>query len=203
MSGRGRAVPREEVAQAVARLTAAQGIEAVSLRSVAAEAGTSMGNIQYQFGSVADLVLFSLEQAIHGIETALRPADAPPRPAAQDTLRHAAEHLLADEAATVLALRAYAQLRTAASRDPRALDLLTALNDRQVAAFEAAFRAAHDRRLLHALVDPRREAEVFWTLLLAVAIEVAQGIRDRRAGLETLRYHFLSLARNRRVTRPR
>lgn len=189
---------RQKIAEAVARLAAERGIDAVSLRAVATEADTSMGNIQYQFGTVADLILFALQHVIEDIETVLQTADGE---TGQARLRESMLALLSEDPATITTICAFAQLRTSASRDPRARDLLAELHDRRVSAIETILKAARDNRLLHSMVDPHQEADVCWTLMLSIAIEVAQGIRARSQGLETLRYHFLRLARNKRVTR--
>lgn len=56
-------VRRAVLAGAVLRLVARNGLEAVSLRAVAAEAGASMGQLQYYFAAKHDLLLYGLEQA--------------------------------------------------------------------------------------------------------------------------------------------
>lgn len=199
MKGSDKEDRRRQVATGVVRVAAERGIEAVSLRTVAAEAGTSMGSIQYQFGTIADVVLFALEHVIAEIEAILEAASAE---TGQGRLKAMAQALLADEAHTVTTLRAYAQLRSGASHDPRISHRVSELHDRRVSEFESILEIARKRKLLHAMVVARPEADIFWTLMLAVAIEVAQRTRDRAEGLEALHYHFLRLGRNQKVTRP-
>src|SRR2546422_6311494 len=50
---------RQQLAEAVCRLAASQGLEAVSLRHVAAEAGVSMGQVQHYFSTKDELLLFA------------------------------------------------------------------------------------------------------------------------------------------------
>jgi len=50
---------RRQIAEAVLRLTAEQGLDAVSLRDVAAEAGVSMGMVQHYFTSKDRMLLFA------------------------------------------------------------------------------------------------------------------------------------------------
>lgn len=51
---------RREIAEAVYRVIEERGIEAVSLRDVAAEAGVSMGSVQHYFQSKNEMLLFAL-----------------------------------------------------------------------------------------------------------------------------------------------
>jgi AcrR family transcriptional regulator len=59
---------RELLGRAVTRLVARSGLEAVSLRSVAAEAGVSMGRVQHYFASKDDLLLDALQRAYRRME---------------------------------------------------------------------------------------------------------------------------------------
>ena len=51
---------RRQLAEALWRLVSAHGMEAVSLRQVAAEAGVSMGMVQHYFADKEEMVLFAL-----------------------------------------------------------------------------------------------------------------------------------------------
>lgn len=53
---------RREVADALCRVVARGGIEAASVRAVAAEAGWSLGAVQYYFSTRQELLLFASEQ---------------------------------------------------------------------------------------------------------------------------------------------
>lgn len=52
---------RRSIAEAVFRVTADRGVEAVSLRDVAAEAGVSMGMVQHYFHTKDEMLLFALD----------------------------------------------------------------------------------------------------------------------------------------------
>ena len=52
---------RRSIAEAVFRVTAEHGVEAVSLRDVAAEAGVSMGMVQHYFRTKDEMLLFALD----------------------------------------------------------------------------------------------------------------------------------------------
>jgi AcrR family transcriptional regulator len=52
---------RRTIAEAIVRLVSVKGVEAASLRAVAAEAGVSMGTVQHYFTTKDEMLLFALE----------------------------------------------------------------------------------------------------------------------------------------------
>lgn len=192
---------RRTIGAAVARIAAEHGVSAVSLRSVASESGASMGQIQHHFATVTTLLQVTLEQVVETLDRHI--ASGVGDAEGQEVLKQHTLALLADDAEVTLALRAYAQLRTVAATDPQIADLVAGFDQRHRDALAAAIHLGQRRRLLHTLVEPEHSADAFWTLLLSVAIEVAQGVRGREPGIALLRYQFRTLARNAWVTRPR
>ncbi|MEV6817144.1 TetR family transcriptional regulator C-terminal domain-containing protein [Nocardiopsis dassonvillei] len=77
---------RREIAEAVCSLVSARGLEAVSLRDVAAEAGISMGRVQHYFRTKDEMLLFALEYVggrdVAGVREALAGLPEPPEPRA-------------------------------------------------------------------------------------------------------------------------
>ena len=67
---------RHSIAEAVFRLAAARGADAVSLRDVAGEAGVSLGMVQHYFRSKDEMLLFALD---HMRDRVARPAAVPSR----------------------------------------------------------------------------------------------------------------------------
>ncbi|MFC7330513.1 TetR/AcrR family transcriptional regulator [Marinactinospora rubrisoli] len=63
---------RREIAEAVWRIAAARGLEAVRMREVAAEAGVSIGRVQHYFESKDDLVAFAATRLRNRIEERIR-----------------------------------------------------------------------------------------------------------------------------------
>ncbi|WP_107657185.1 TetR/AcrR family transcriptional regulator [Nocardia suismassiliense] len=59
---------RQQIAAAVCRLAAAHGLEGVSLRHVAAEAGVSMGRVQHYFKTKDEMLLFAFGTISEGVE---------------------------------------------------------------------------------------------------------------------------------------
>jgi AcrR family transcriptional regulator len=73
---------RQAIASALWRIVRTDGLEAVSLRHVAAEAGVSMGMVQHYFGSKDEMLLFALESLSARVEARLAagvPAGSPIR----------------------------------------------------------------------------------------------------------------------------
>ncbi|GAA4616846.1 TetR family transcriptional regulator C-terminal domain-containing protein [Actinoallomurus liliacearum] len=60
---------RMELADAVGRVIARDGVNEVSIRSVAAEAGWSSGTLRHYFTTRAELLAFACEQVIHRVAT--------------------------------------------------------------------------------------------------------------------------------------
>lgn len=65
---------RRQIAEAVWRIASTRGLEDVSLRKVAAEAGVSLRLVQYYFGSRDDLLLGALEILNAGTRAGAGPA---------------------------------------------------------------------------------------------------------------------------------
>lgn len=115
---------RTEIAEAVLALVARAGTEAVSLRSVATEAGVSMGRVQHYFASKDALLLHALElshrRMEHRIEARARSAGGGER----QVLATILDELLGEHPDTRDALRIHAAF---ASRevDEKARAILT------------------------------------------------------------------------------
>lgn len=203
MRAEARAERQAVIGDAVIAVAAEQGIGAVSLRVVAQAAGVSMGAVQHHFGNVPDLVRFGLDRTLAELTAIVDRALAAATDGAegQAQFRDRARALLADDPRLVELLRAYAQLRTLAARDPHAAAAVAAFDTQHTAALAHAVALGRRRRLLHELVEPEPAAAAYWVLLMSLAMDVALGLRDRAASLATVRAHFRTLARNRRVTR--
>lgn len=93
---------RRHLARAVCRIIAERGLDAVSLRDVASEAGVSMGAVQHYFKTKEDMLVFALEDVNE--RGAARVADylaAIPAPTPRDTLRGVLLQMIpADEEST-------------------------------------------------------------------------------------------------------
>src|SRR5688500_18949798 len=79
---------REELAAALWRLVMRDGVEAASLRRVAAEAGWSSGSLRHYFASQSELLTFAMELVMRraGERVASLSGEADPRARAEHVL---------------------------------------------------------------------------------------------------------------------
>ncbi len=86
---------RRAIAEAVFEVIGARGLDAVSLRDVAAQAGISMGQVQHYFASKGDMLLFALahmrDRVLARMHAALAPVHGPSR---RESLRAALRVML-------------------------------------------------------------------------------------------------------------
>jgi TetR/AcrR family transcriptional regulator, transcriptional repressor of bet genes len=177
---------RQAIAEAILRLVADRGLEAASLRAVAAEAGVSMGAVQHYFTSHDEMLLFALEYGNGLLARRLQDLLAEHRPAtpreavrllvglllpADDERRSGARLWAAliaracvDEPTRRLAAEAYAGLTAAAIRW---------ITD---AALAGQDRAGQSARHLVAVIEGLRWPLLFgaWTETEAMAVLDAQ-----------------------------
>ncbi|MFD9035433.1 TetR/AcrR family transcriptional regulator [Streptomyces sp. NPDC059567] len=79
---------RRQIGAALLRLAAEQGLDQVSVRTVAAESGRSAGAVQKYFGTKEDMLVFAAELAGERIEERMARVDAglPPRQALRELI---------------------------------------------------------------------------------------------------------------------
>lgn len=114
---------RTEIIHAVWQVIAEQGMGAVTMRSVAAAAGVSVGRIQYWFGSKEEMVHAGLVAMLAGAEAGYRHSvsDADPGRALWELLSHPIPRI---DAARV-GVSVFHQYAAAAINDPELARLLT------------------------------------------------------------------------------
>ena len=196
---------RTLIAAAVLDTVADHGLGKATLRSVARSADVSMGMVQHHFPSTAVLLRDSLSMALVdmrrriGLRIVAPSLERDP----QDVIKAIVlSHLEADETVTRL-LRAIAQFRATSEHDQSVRALISDNETYYISLITQSLREGYDRRLLHRLIDPELEGPIYWALINALATDVALGLRDREEARTLLRYHFVRLARNTRVTKPK
>lgn len=195
---------RALIAYAVLDTVAEHGLGRATLRNVARAADVSMGMVQHHFPSTATLLRDSLSMGLAELRSRINHQigdQALSRDPQAAIKAIALAHLDNDESVTRL-LRAIAQFRATSEHDGAVRELICDNDAFYTSAITTALWQGHERRLLHQLIDPELEGPVFWALINALATDVALSLRDREEARALLRYHFVRLARNARITTP-
>jgi AcrR family transcriptional regulator len=156
---------RSEIADAVLALVARSGTEAVSLRSVAAEAGISMGRVQHYFASKDALLLHALDRSHRQMEERIEARARAVGGGDRAVLATILDELLGEHPRTRDALRIHAAFATR-EVDERARAILTDGDD--------AIRALAVRVVTDAgSADPDTDAHALLALTGGLSAEVA------------------------------
>ena len=184
---------RRQIAEALLRIAATRGLQAASMREVAAEAGVSLRLVQYYFSTKEQLLLGSLpylgERLTARVQARLAALGSPPSP------RQVVEGVLLAVLPTDEESRAirrtydayYALVLTDpglaernSAGDPDALERLLA---RQVSSAQEAGEVSTDQ-------DPGLVAAGLLALTNGLGASVIGGQRDGEAASAVLRYHL-------------
>ena len=185
-------VRRRLIAEALWRVTVRQGLEEVSLRHVAAEAGVSMGLVQHYFAGKAKMLLFALDTLYQHVShrvaerVAALPDPNEPRALVRAVLL---EMLPLDQERRDDAVVGFAFLAHAAVRPTIATTLQASfaqLEDFVSGEIYRAQQAGESR----AGLDPERETLTLLALLDGLTAQVLAGQRSPETGLAVLEYHL-------------
>lgn len=163
---------RAAIAQAVGDLLADGGVEAVSLRAVAAAAGVSMGRVQHYYRTKDDLLLDTLRRSHLEMERHTESKVSYPG-APIDILTAILEELLGDHPASQRAIRVSAAFAVRASKSPKVMAILTDGDDEILALAVDVVRQAQDAGVVPLEVDPRLEAKALVALASGLGTSVA------------------------------
>ncbi|MGW7821579.1 TetR/AcrR family transcriptional regulator [Streptomyces puniciscabiei] len=184
---------RTEIAQALVRAAGRQGLHAVGMRDVAAEAGVSLRLVQYYFESKEKLLLFGLRHLTdrfgERVAAQVRAADDNPGPRAViEALLTAA--LPVDEESRLFhhLYTSYAVL----SVTDEALAAQPFIKDPDTAeiTLTGLLQQAADAGLLRAGADPHAEAVGLLAMSAGLGTSVLVGQRDAESATAVLRYHL-------------
>jgi AcrR family transcriptional regulator len=167
---------RRELADAVWRVVAHQGLDGTSLQLVADQAGWSIGSLRHYFASKADLLVFALRHAGDRIEQ--RIARLPASGAALGQLRAVVAELLPLDTArreeALVWLAFIARATTDPTLGPVAEDVWRQLHDPLVARITDAI----GRGELPAHIDAEREATRLQALIDGLVVDMVSAPRQ-------------------------
>lgn len=199
------AARRAQIADALVRVAARDGLHAVTMRSVATEAGVSLRLVQYYFRTKSGLLtgaLHHLEQQSHrrwAERLAGLPDPPPPRAFAEAFLTEA---LPTDEPSRVFHLvgTSYAMLSLT---DPELAtpDFAAGIGRLQQQLTAALTRAADHGELASGL-DPRQEAARLVALANGLGTGLLAGQHTAESAAELVRYHLDQLFPTGRTAHP-
>ncbi|MCI2421189.1 TetR family transcriptional regulator C-terminal domain-containing protein [Saccharopolyspora sp. K220] len=183
---------RIQIAEALLRLASRGGLEAVSLRDVAAEAGISMGAVQHYFRSKDQMLTYAMDHVNNRAAARIRQRieNEPGKPYARAVLRALMLEMLA------LSDDSRMEYLTAVAFFLRALSSpeLAAMYRRFWPQLEqwiaAELRAAQESGDLPADRNPEREAEALLALPDGLSVGLLLGHRTGEAAIEAIDYHL-------------
>jgi AcrR family transcriptional regulator len=158
---------RHDLTDALIRVVVEQGLDCVSIRTVAREAGVSIGTVQYHFPTKDDLLLAAYERAIDQVSqraSAVAAGDAGPRV----YIRSVLGELLPLDERRVAEMRVALAFSTRSVHSPRLTELYTQGYRAVRQAVADALALAVERGEAAPGVDPARDA--------AQAVALADGL---------------------------
>lgn len=178
---------RAHIAAALMRIVAAHGLHAVTMRSVAQEAGVSVRLVQYYFGTKERLLAHTVELVSARVGERLLArvralGEVPPRMFIETVLD---ELLPTDDDGRVLQL-VFASYAAMAMTDPA---LITEI-ERGPKSLEDVLTARFEAADLRDGLDPRNEAIAVLAMYATMATAIVLGQRTVDDALRVLRYHL-------------
>lgn len=177
---------RHQIAEALCALAGRQGLDAVTLRHVAAEAGVSMGRVQHYFTTKDEMLLFAFRAISDRVEQ--RIGEAVAREGANPSTRAVLRALLAEmlplspqakaEAPVLLAFLARAVVEPA---------LAVSLREGGTGLREFV---AEKIRAAGGPLDPMREAVTLLAVVDGLMTQMLVGYTDADTAVATLDYHL-------------
>ncbi|MFG2022404.1 TetR/AcrR family transcriptional regulator [Streptomyces sp. NPDC048825] len=186
---------RRRIAEAVCALIARSGIEAVSLRDVAAQADVSMGAVQRSFRTKEDMLLFALEHISQQVSDRAnqRIAAAPTPQAASTLLSHTlAQMALLDEESQTQA-HVWLTFVAQAPASEKLTDVLRATYTKLHDLVAWLIRYGQDTQEVPKNVDPDREAHTLLALADGLTVQVLAGHHSPETALAVLQRHINQL----------
>lgn len=152
---------REYIAEAVLRLLANGGLEAVSLRDVAAEAGVSMGMVQHYFASKDRMLTFACEYLVERTRrrTEERFALAPRPPSAREMLRQVYLQMLPLDDERRAGIRVWFAFLARAVIEPEMEAFMRDIWTGSHQLFSGIIRSGQERGEIRTSIDPDAEAK--------------------------------------------
>lgn len=188
---------RHDVLEALLRITRRDGLDAVSVRTVAAEAGTSMGFVQRQFPTKDDMLLAAWEHALSRLSTriARHAAEVEPGTSAPEFLHRIAAELLVTSPEYVDEGKVWIAFLARAVVSEQLAKTLHGHYDGGHQLIADVLRMSQTSGETAADVDPELEATALLALVDGLTAHVLIGRCDNETALRALSTHLKRLCR--------
>ncbi|MBE2998851.1 TetR family transcriptional regulator C-terminal domain-containing protein [Nocardiopsis sp. HNM0947] len=170
---------RRKVAGALRRIAARQGLEGVSVRTVAAEAGISAGAVQRDFATKDDLLLFALRDSLDAVtERFSRIRIGPGLLTFAEGLRAVLVDLLPTDEERLAQARVWAAFYAGAAVSEDFARVLAEYDEQSRAALRKAVAYAAEQGELAPGLEPEQAVELVLVLLDGIWLRVARQTPD-------------------------
>lgn len=182
---------RKRLVEAVWALAVRGGIEQVTLRKVADEAGVSMGQVQHYYSSMQALIRDALDRATRAVNASIEEAVRTAGATDPETVLRVCLHALVgpDEAGTRLMRFSLAAAGRAVS-DPTTASILAPGDDELISFTAGLIAAARQERGGGPGGSERVDADICWSLATSLGVDVALGYRTPDAAARVLDHHI-------------
>ncbi|CAL9406276.1 HTH-type transcriptional regulator BetI [Streptomyces sp. enrichment culture] len=182
---------RRHLVEAVWSLTVRGGLEQVTLRKVADEAGVSMGHVQHYYPSMQALVRDALDRAVRAvntnIENAVKAADTTSPETVLRTCLHA---LISPDEESMRLMRFSLAAAGRAVSDPTMAGVLAPGDDELLSFTAGLITAARQERGGELHGEEHTDADICWSLATSLGVDIALGHRSPQAAGRTLDHHI-------------
>jgi DNA-binding transcriptional regulator YbjK len=181
---------RRRIAEALWRVVGRGGLEAVSMRDVAAEAGLS--SAQHYFASKDEMLRYALEHMVERSTRRIhqRVADGAERTPPTAVLKDVLTEILLSEQQYRDQARVWAGYLARATVEPRAAALYQQVYTELGDIVAGLLRAARDAGDAPADLDPHRAAAALLALADGLTLHVLVGLRTHEAALAAMTDHL-------------
>jgi len=185
---------RRQLVEAVWALAVRGGIEQVTLRKVADEAGVSMGHVQHYYASMQALISDALDRAVRAVNANIENAISAVDDAGPEAVLRACLHaLISPDEESARLMRFSLAVAGRAVSDPTMARVLAPGDDELLSFTAGIITAARQERGFEPHEEERIDADICWSLATSLGVDVALGYRSPDAAGRVLDHHIDSL----------
>lgn len=187
---------KSRIAAAVWRLVANQSLDAVSMRTVAAEADISVGQVQHYFATKLDLLYAGIEHSYELIERMIE-ENAPSQSTSEQALLYTMFTLLLGESATMRdAIRVNLAFAARNAKEARIQELLTAGDAEIIDMARRVIEEAQQAGDISTDLDSESEARALFACVQGLGVQVSVYQYDAAEARRTLLHYLQRLGLN-------